>query len=104
MYIFGGLSLAIAFELAFIPIIISILNIVSYFILNKAFMDVEARKNSYLEVFFEIKGNLIISSLTKCEAFVKRLQNTDGDDIYYQGKSAQFPTQFSAYNPRQFGL
>ena len=44
-------------------------------------MDVEARKNSYLEVFFEIKGNLIISSLTKCEAFVKRLQNTDGDDI-----------------------
>ena len=68
-------------NLLIIYIVISILNIVSYFILNKAFMDVEARKNSYLEVFFEIKGNLIISSLTKCEAFVKRLQNTDGDDI-----------------------
>ena len=67
--------------LLIIYIIISIFNIISYFMLNKGFMDVEARKNSYLEVFFEIKGNLIISSLTKCENFVKRLQNTDSDDI-----------------------
>ena len=62
-------------------IIVSFLNIITYFIINKAFSDVDARKNSYLEVFFEIKGNLIISSLTKCENFVKRLQNTDNDDI-----------------------
>ena len=67
--------------LLIIFIIVSIVNIVSYFILNKAFMDVEARKNSYLEVFFEIKGHLIISALTKCETFVKRLQNTEGDEI-----------------------
>ena len=62
-------------------IVISIINLSTYLIINKAFMNVEARKNSYLEVFYEIKGNLIISSLTKCENFVKRLQNIDGEDI-----------------------
>ena len=62
-------------SLLIIFIIISIIDILTYFVINKAFMDVDARKNSYLEVFFEIKGNLIISSLTKCENFVKRLQN-----------------------------
>ena len=68
-------------SLLIIFIIISIVNILTYFVINKAFMDVDARKNSYLEVFFEIKGNLIISSLTKCENFVKKLQNTDNDDL-----------------------
>ena len=68
-------------SLLIIFIIISIIDILTYFVINKAFMDVDARKNSYLEVFFEIKGNLIISSLTKCENFVKRLQNTDNDDL-----------------------
>ena len=34
-------------------------------------MIVQKRKDSYLEVFFEINGNVIISSLNKVEEFVQ---------------------------------
>ena len=51
----------------------------SFFIISKTFSDVIKRKESYLEVFYEIGNEVILYSLEKCEAFAKRMQNNNCD-------------------------
>jgi len=47
----------------------------SYFLITYAFLEVGKRKESYLEVFFEIGEGVIRNSLEKCEKFSKRFQS-----------------------------
>ena len=62
-------------------IITSIALLSSFLIIYRAFMIVQKRKDSYLEVFFEINGNVIISSLNKVEEFVQKQLNNKNDDF-----------------------
>jgi hypothetical protein len=48
---------------------------ISYFLIAVAYLAVGKRKESYLEVFFEIGDNVIKNSLEKCENFQKKIQN-----------------------------
>lgn len=48
--------------------------IIAYIIFLKAYEKVQHRKQSYLAVFYEIGGNVIASSLAKCEAFFHKVQ------------------------------
>ena len=54
--------------------------IISYFLIYNAYLAVSKRKESYLEVFFEIGENVIKNSLEKCENFMKKIQ-LDGKDL-----------------------
>ena len=51
----------------------------SFIFISKTFSDVIKRKESYLEVFYEIGNEVILFSLEKCEAFAKRMQNNNCD-------------------------
>ena len=64
--------------------------IIFYFGMSYAYDGVAKRKESYLEVFFEIGNSVIRSSLEKCENFTKKIQtestsdflsSTDGDEV-----------------------
>ena len=44
-------------------------------------MEVQSTKNSYLEVFFDIKGNIILTYLNKCELFSKKIQSLSENEI-----------------------
>ena len=44
-----------------------------------AYYKVAQKKQSYIEVFFEISGGLIKNLLDKCEDFNKKLQKEDDD-------------------------
>jgi hypothetical protein len=55
-----------------------------FFIFIFFYQKVEERKQSYLSVFYEIKGELIILSLAKCEKFAHKLQIQE-DNIGGQG-------------------
>ena len=48
---------------------------VSYFFISYAFLAVGRRKESYLEVFFEIGEGVIRNALEKCEKFSKKIQS-----------------------------
>ena len=48
-----------------------------FFIFIIFYQRVEERKQSYLSVFYEIKGELIILSLAKCEKFAQKLQSQE---------------------------
>ena len=48
-----------------------------FFIFKHYHEKVEERKQSYLSVFYEIGGQFIILSLTKCEKFSQKLQKQD---------------------------
>ncbi len=48
---------------------------ISYFFISFAFVEVGKRKESYLEVFFEIGEGVIRNSLEKCEKFSKKFQS-----------------------------
>ncbi len=50
-------------------------NFFSYFFIAFVYMAVGKRKESYLEVFFEIGDNVIKNSLDKCEKFTKKFQS-----------------------------
>ena len=62
-------------------IITSIALLSSFLIIYRAFMIVQKRKDSYLEVFFEINGNVIISSLNIVEEFIQKQMNNKKDDL-----------------------
>ena len=58
-----------------------ILILISIFILvNYAYDGVSKRKESYIEVFFEIDTKIIRNSLLKCENFNRKLQNNEEND------------------------
>ncbi len=59
----------------------SIILLSTFYIIYNIFMDVQSTKNSYLEVFFEIKGNVILTYLSKCEYFTKKIQNFNENDL-----------------------
>lgn len=64
------------FQNTFLSIFISAtcFGLASYFMISYAFSAVCKRKESYLEVFFEIGGSTIKNSLEKCEKFSKKIQ------------------------------
>lgn len=68
-------------ENTFFYILISVLVICifSYILILISYSEVGKRKESYLEVFFEIGGGVIKDSLEKCEEFTKKIQS-DGDN------------------------
>jgi hypothetical protein len=47
----------------------------AYFFISYAFVEVNKRKESYLEVFFEVGEGVIKNSLGKCENFSKKFQS-----------------------------
>lgn len=51
-----------------------VIAVTSYFCISNAFFYVEKRKESYLEIFFEIGDEVIRDALERCEAFNKKLQ------------------------------
>jgi len=53
---------------------------ISYFFLSFAYLAVGKRKESYLEVFFEIGDNVIQNSLEKCENFQKKFQSENASE------------------------
>lgn len=55
----------------------------AYFLISYAYLAVGRRKESYLEVFFEIGEGVIRNSLEKCEKFSKKFQSDSisGDDL-----------------------
>ena len=64
--------------------------VIVYFCMSYAYDGVAKRKESYLEVFFEIGNSVIRNSLEKCENFTKKIQtestsdflsSRDGDDV-----------------------
>ncbi len=58
----------------------TIFSFFAYFVISMAYVAVEKRKESYLEVFFEIGGNVIKNSLEKCENFSKKIQSDNLSD------------------------
>ena len=54
--------------------------ILIYFLINYSYSEVIKKKESYIEVFFKIKTNIIKASLQKCEYFNNKLNNDDDDD------------------------
>ena len=73
---------------------IVVIYIVIYFTMSNAYDGVAKRKESYLEVFFEIGNSVIKASLEKCENFTKKIQSesvsdflssNNGDDISEEG-------------------
>ena len=54
--------------------------ILIYFLINYSYSEVIKKKESYIEVFFKIKTNIIKASLQKCEYFNNKLNNDDYDD------------------------
>ena len=71
-----------SFQMMFLYIFLGtiIFAVIAYFIVTYAYVEVEKRKESYLEVFFEIGGNVIKNSLEKCENFSKKLQTDSMSD------------------------
>jgi hypothetical protein len=58
----------------------TVFGIIAYFMVSISYVYVEKRKESYLEVFFEIGGNVIKNSLEKCENFSKKIQTDSLSD------------------------
>jgi hypothetical protein len=73
---------ATSFQSTFLYIFIgaTLFAITAYFVISMAYVAVEKRKESYLEVFFEIGGNVIKNSLEKCENFSKKIQSDNLSD------------------------
>ena len=65
------------YKLVFLYIFLVIVGIciISYFLISYAYMAVGKRKESYLEVFFEIGEGVIRNSIEKCEKFTKKFQS-----------------------------
>ena len=59
----------------------SVILLSTFYIIYNIFMNVQSTKNSYLEVFFEIKGNVILTYLSKCEYFSKKIHNFNESDL-----------------------
>jgi hypothetical protein len=59
----------------------TVFGIIAYFMVSISYVLVEKRKESYLEVFFEIGGNVIKNSLEKCENFSKKIQTDSLSDV-----------------------
>ena len=53
----------------------------TFYIIYNIFMEVQATKNSYLEVFFDIQGNIILNYLNKCEIFSKKIQSLNENEL-----------------------
>jgi hypothetical protein len=70
------------FQMTFLYIFIGavIFGFISYFVCSFAYLAVEKRKESYLEVFFEISPSVIKESLNKCEEFSKKVQQEGVSD------------------------
>ena len=66
-------------------VIIFLILIGIYFIIRYAYDKVSKKKESYIEVFFEIGPSVIKSSLDKCENFAKKLKNEEEEfeDSYF---------------------
>ena len=56
-------------------------NIVSYFILKWIFNKVIIKKESYVEIFFNIEGKLIFDCLNKCEKFLNYIISKDNSNL-----------------------
>jgi len=73
------------YQMIFLYIFASVVGVcfISYFILVYSYMAVGKRKESYLEVFFEIGEGVIKNSLEKCEKFTKKFQseNNVNEDV-----------------------
>ena len=75
-------------------VVLIIIYLGCFFIFKHFYQKVEERKQSYLSVFYEIGGQFIILSLTKCERFSQKLQmqeeiiGTQGDNISLDTSSA----------------
>ena len=54
---------------------ICVVLVVMYLLICLFYEEVAKRKESYLEVFFEIGNNVVRSSLEKCEIFTKKIQS-----------------------------
>jgi len=76
-----GLKIA-NYQNLFLYILISIIVacVIAYFVLIYSYLAVGRRKESYLEVFFEIGGSVIKNSLDKCEKFTKKIQTDSIND------------------------
>lgn len=70
------------FQFIFLYIFLSALAFafISYFLISYAYLAVGKRKESYLEVFFEIGDNVIRNSLEKCENFQKKFQSENASE------------------------
>ena len=61
-------------------IFILLILVFNYFIITYAYNKVSKKKESYIEVFFEIGISVIKSSLEKCEHFQKKLKNDNEEE------------------------
>ena len=61
----------------------------TFYLIYKIFMEVQATKNSYLEVFFDIKGNIILNYLNKCEIFSRKIQNLSENKLFINEDSEE---------------
>ena len=66
---------AIKYNFLYIFISSLVFIFISYFLISYSYSAVGKRKESYLEVFFEIGDGVIKNSLEKCEKFTKKFQN-----------------------------
>ena len=62
-------------------VITSIILLSTFYVIYNIFMEVQTTKNSYLEVFFEIKGDIILNYLNKCEFFAKKIQSLSENEM-----------------------
>ena len=74
-------------NLIIVYIISSIILLSTFLIIYNIFMEVQSTKNSYLEVFFEIKGNVILTYLNKCEIFTKKIQSLNDNGFLFDDDS-----------------
>jgi hypothetical protein len=56
---------------------IVLISIISYFLVSYSYTEVGKRKESYLEVFFQIDNSVKKTCLDKCEKFSKKIQSED---------------------------
>ena len=66
--------------LIIVVIICILMNVLCYFLISFAYDLIAQRKESYLEVFFEIGTPVIKSSLEKCEKFIKKINEENNND------------------------
>ena len=70
-----------------IYVVSSLILLSTFYIIYNIFMEVQTTKNSYLEFFFEIKGDIILKYLNKCEFFTKKIQSLNENEMWLNDES-----------------
>ena len=76
-----------------IYIVSSFVLLSTFYVIYNIFMEVQTTKNSYLEVFFEIKGDIILNYLNKCEFFAKKIQSLNENEMLLNDESNESNNQ-----------